>query len=197
MPCHVSRDGGIPQRCEARATAAAMWATRGIGSHDSVAGEQPVPLAVKQMVEEAIAPAVPRNWGTSEPFAAQDNDAPFSGLPFRPAVASAFLYTPLLCWDLCTFAGAVFSTVLANEVKELPSSDELLHLARTLVTARIVQSIITPGGMELPDEMDLDDEDCWTAEEVQTQGTALARLVAHCRMLVSTKSLNAWTGLDG
>ena len=59
-----------------------------------------------------------------------------------------------------------------------------------LITARIVQSIITPGGMEFPDEMDLDDE-VWTVEEVQTHGTALARIVAHCRMLVSSKSLIA------
>lgn len=32
MPCHVSRDGVLPHRCEARATAAAMWASKGIGS---------------------------------------------------------------------------------------------------------------------------------------------------------------------
>ena len=37
-PCHVSRDGGIPQRCEARATAAAMWATRGPNASGAAGG---------------------------------------------------------------------------------------------------------------------------------------------------------------
>jgi hypothetical protein len=66
-----------------------------------------------------------------------------------------------------------------------------------LLIGRIIQAIVTPRGVLIPDEMELDDEDCWNDQEIQTEGTALAKLVAHCRTVVATKSLKVATGLVG
>jgi Proteolysis_6 C-terminal len=198
LPCHVSRDGVIPQRCEARATAGAMWAVKGVGTAEVEPGDPPVPLVIRRVIGgPANGPGIPRGWGTIDCFTASAESENRLRTPFRLGVGCAYLYVPMLAWDLCTLAGALFSSVLVNDLKDLPTSEELLHIARVLTTARIVQAMITPGGIQLPDEMELGDEDCWSAEEVQTQGTALARLLAHCRTIVSTKSLNAGTGLVG
>lgn len=172
MPCHVSRDATIPQRCEARATASAMWAVQ---TNDNQ--RAPVPRAVRHFPTNPL----PSEWGTRSPLANPQNDD-----PFRPFVASCFLYLPLLSWDMNTFAAALYSTTLASH--EAPSSRVLVSIARSLLVGRLVQAIVTPHGFDVPSESELDEEDCWDPNEVNTQGLALAQLVAHCKSMVETKS---------
>jgi Proteolysis_6 C-terminal len=190
LPCHLSRDGAIFQRCEARATAAAMWAVKGKGTEiepTTDVSDPPAPFSIQQLFIEGtnshhgIAPG----WGTIDP----QRDPKV--IPFRPAVASGFLYLPLLSWDLHIFAGAAFSSLLSNEVADLPSAEELMHLAHRLLVARIVQCAVTPGGLELPDEMELDDDDTalFNENEREREGRALATLVIHCRAVVGLQSL--------
>ena len=180
VPSHVARDGTIPQQCEARATAAAMWAVKGLGKDSSGPDEVPAPLAVQQ-----IAVAIHDGWGTMNPLIDVSQSVPTA---FRPGIATGFLYVPLLSWDLCTLSAVFFSTLLANPVEELPSSGEILSLTRSLVAGRIVQAVITPWGLDEPDIMDLNEEDCWSQEEVQTQGAGLVQLVAHCRAFLKSKT---------
>ena len=193
MPCHVARDGVIPQRCEARAAAAAMWATKGLGSSERVRGEPPAPLAVSQVIKSGLAP-IAKGWGNMNPFV--DKAQGSFGTPFRPAVASAYLYKPLLTWDLCTLAGAAFSAFLATDVKSLPTSEELLLLARHLLVGRMIQAIVTPSGLAIPDESDVEDEDFWEGNETEKEGNALKWLVGHCRSMVNKKSVTVLEGLD-
>ena len=200
MPCHVSRDGMISQRHEARAAAAAMWTVRGLGTECKAGGEPPVPLALEKMYTSTSQkpPDISKNWGTMSPSihasAVEKADASEQMTPFRPAVASAFLYTPLLAWDLNTLAGAIFSSMLLNEVNDLPGSRDLLNTARLLLIGRIVQAIITPHGFDTPDSMDLDDEDeeaRWDSEEMKKEGEALSKLVVHCRAMIQSKRLDS------
>ena len=179
VPCHVARDGTIPQQCEARATASAMWAMKGLGRDSAEAGEVPAPLAIQQLPPNC---SIQAGWGTLDSFV-EATESLASSL-FRPGVASGFLYLPLLSWDLYTFSASLFSTLLANPLREIPSSEEILVLARTLVAGRIVQAIITPGGFEEPGTMDLDEDDCWSTDETVTQGKAIAKLVSHCRTFI-------------
>ena len=205
LPCHVARDGVLSLRCEARATAAGMWATKGcIGgaqkSSSPNSNNPTVPLAVRNVLASVVPPLrMPDIWGSSDPCLPVATQA--TGVlsdPFCLGIASGYMYTPLLSWDLNTFSGAVFSALLLQDVCALPNSRELLQVMRMLMCARIVQAIALPGGFELPGEDDLDDEECWeTDEEVQTQGAALLRLVAHIRAAVSTQCLNPNTGLLG
>jgi len=201
MPCHVSRDGELSHRSQARAVAAGMWTVEGLGSTQTTKGEPPAPMAINQLFSAIPSniPAIPSNWGTMSPFVS-DQDASDSNslsVPFRPGIASGFLYTPLLAWDLNTLGGAVFSSLLLNDVKSLPSADELLHVAHLLLAGRIVQAVITPGGVVIPDVMELDEEDCWSEEEIQTEGPALVKLVAHCHNMVKTQSLQMATAATG
>ena len=199
LPCHVARDGQISQRSEARASAAAMWIAKGIGSQAKKTGEPPAPLAISRVADaiksEKKAP-LSSEWGTLDPFAFGPESSQGSA-PFRPAVACPFLYTPLLAWDLNTFAGAMFSTVLANDVADLPTSEDLLFLAQVLLVSRMIQAAVTPGGLVLPDEMDADCSDTWTAANVAKEGDALSSLVAHSRNKVRSKSLAASSSLGG
>lgn len=198
MPSHVSRDGIISQRSEARATATAMWLVRGLGTQHNISGEPPVPLAISSFQAKAfgmneIAP----DWGTLNPFtpnADHTNQNAFT-LPFRPGVACAFLYTPLLAWDLSTYAGAMFSSLLVNDVGDLPNSEEILQIVRLLLLSRIIQSIITPGGFVLVNDVEEEDIEDWSADETEIQGSFLSKLVSHCRNMVKTRSLDAETNL--
>lgn len=198
MPCHVSKDGILPHRCEARATSAAMWTLKGFGSAEvNASDEPPAPMPVSRLLEAGL-PAIPRNWGSMDPFVESSSvKSPDKVLrePFRPAVASSFLYKPLLVWDLNTFAGAIFSTLLTNDIADLPTSEELLHLAQTLVVARMIQAIVTPYGFEEPDEMDVDDDEFWAQQDVKKEGTALAKLVGHCRAMEKNRCLDLGAGL--
>jgi hypothetical protein len=180
IPCHVSRDGVLPHRCEARATASAMWALKGVGSSTGNRGVPPTPLAVNRLIKAGY-PAVPNDWGTMSPFVIATGQDRVIRTPFRPGVASAYLYKPLLLWDLCTLSGAILSSVLANNPEELPSSEEILHIGQLLAAARMIQVLVTPYGVEVPDEMDLDIDDCWSHEESTKQSEAMARLFSHCR----------------
>jgi len=87
--------------------------------------------------------------------------------------------------------------LILHDIKGLPNSAELLQVTRQLLCARIVQAIVVPGGLELPPEDELDDEECWTQDEINSQGMALTRLVAHCRAMVKNRCLDPNSGLVG
>ena len=197
MPSHVAKDGTIPLRCEARATAAAMWAVKGLACDQNTNTEPPAPFAITQLFSEnRNHPPIPSNWGSLSPFS-EANNANEYGLPSRLGVACGYLYTPLLAWDMCTFTGAILSCSLSTITTNLLTSEEILRVANSLLLARIVQAIVTPQGFEIPDEMDLDDEECWTNQEVSVQGLALSKLVAHCRAVGQNDTLDMPTGLLG
>ena len=197
MPCHVARDGMLSQRHEARAAAAEMWVSRGLGTQSEAVGDPPVPLAIKQVFRDTSSrpPDIEPNWGSLSPTV--DEESP-SQIPFRPAVATAFLYTPLLAWDLNTLAGAVFSSILLNKNDDLPDSEDILNCARILITGRMIQTLITPHGFDSIDGMEIDEEDeegRWDPQEMQKESEALARLYSHCRARVLTGSLDSDAGL--
>jgi len=236
MPCHVSRDGTLSQRHEARATAAEMWVIQGLGTEIrtdssevtqgntiSLFADTPVPLAIQQ-VHSLTGSTMPRNWGTIfSSFVDAEADAPvplaiqqvrsltgsdiprnwgtvFSSSlfnpneivpPFRPGVASTFLYMPLLSWDFNTLSGAIFSAMLARSDETPPSSIELLLAAKLLIIGRVVQAIITPSGYELCEEDDeYEYEEFWSEDEIEKESEALAKLIQFCRSCVQSLSVN-------
>ena len=202
MPCHVARDGMISQRHEARAAAAAMWAMKGNGTRNPAQVEPPVPYAVKQVELKTYGnPAeIPSQWGTLDPLVPLASTSGNcmnldSSLPFRPGVASSFLYMPLLAWDLNTLAGATFSTMLATNLDHAPTATEFLQAARLLLFGRVVQAIVTPSGLDTSVVVD-DDEllEFWPDEEqLQKEKKALATVVLHCRKVLSARSLDVQT----
>jgi len=140
-------------------------------------------------------PDIEPNWGNISPTV--DEESP-SIIPFRPAVATAFLYTPLLAWDLNTLAGALFSSILLNRNDDLPDSKDILNCARILITGRMIQTLITPHGFDSIDGMEIDEEDeegRWDPKEMQKESEALAKLYSHCRARVLTGSLDGDAGL--
>jgi hypothetical protein len=183
IPCHVARDGQLSKRSEARASAAAMWTIKGLGTQRKKRSDPPAPLAISKISETLkktdFSEIVP-GWGTLDPHACGLDNAP-PKLPFRPAVACAFLYTPLLAWDLNTMAGALFSSILANDIQDLPTSQELLYLAQSLLVSRIIQSIITPGGIVPSSDADVDDSMAWCLQDIEKEGSALSQLALQCR----------------
>jgi len=191
-PCHVARDGMLSQRHEARCTAAAMWTVKGVGNAEPTNGEPPVPLAVNRIVSTSSneQPEIERNWGTLSPFV--KNEGLSSMSLFRPGIASAYLYTPLLAWDLNSLAGAIFSTVLLNRVEELPSSPEILKIGQILIIGRLVQAMVTPHGFEAPSGMDMDEEDeegRWGPGEMEKEGKALLKLLSHSKDKIKSSTL--------
>jgi hypothetical protein len=184
IPCHVARDGQLSKRSEARASAAAMWTIKGLGTQRKKRSDPPAPLAISK-VSEALKKThfteIVPGWGTLDPHACGFDTAP-PPLPFRPAVACAFLYTPLLAWDLSTMAGALFSSILANDIQDLPTSQELLYLAQSLLVSRIIQAIVTPGGVvPCNDGADVDESMAWSLQDVEKEGSALSQLALQCR----------------
>ncbi|CAB9509609.1 protein ligase UBR1 [Seminavis robusta] len=197
IPCHVARDGQISKRSEARASAAAMWTVKGLGTQRRKRTDPPAPLAVAKVfdsIKKKYEPAdVNPGWGTLDPQGCGSDPR----TPFRPAVASAFLYTPLLAWDLSTFSGAMFSAVLVNDVAALPTSKELLYLAQSLLVSRMIQAIITPGGIVPGSEMDIDGDGMeWPQQDIQREGSALLQLATRCRNKVTEVALQGSTFLD-
>ncbi|GKY92493.1 hypothetical protein MPSEU_000219700 [Mayamaea pseudoterrestris] len=186
MPCHVARDGALLQRCEARATASEMWTVKGIGTESNRKDEPPTPLAVNQLLMLGL-PHVQRDWGSTNPYVSQVRDD--FAAPFRPGIAAAFLYKPLLIWDLHSLAGAIFSSVLANNLYDLPSSGDLCNIAQILLLARLIQAISTPFDICLSLEAEDDEESCWSVTEQMSEGTALTTLVTYCRSMITKKSL--------
>jgi len=146
----------------------------------------PKPLSISR-VERNLATELEPDWGTLDPTKA-DVGGP-SGVPFRPAVANAFLYVPLLAWDLNTLAGGLFSCLLSNPNSDpCISCNELLHSAKVLLVARLVQVLSTPNGY-LPtsyshddDFDDFDDEKkSWDQDKKTNEAAAINRLLATCK----------------
>jgi len=254
MPCHVSRDGMLSQRHEARATAAAMWAVKGIGyspkhktslDQFTATSESPRPQSVSDdhlllsssssptgdsqkkdalvgstlSTETAALPTpycirsfglsngsselqdLKAAWGSMDPFKGSLSDlgeqesSSKDPLPFRPAVASAFLYVPLLAWDMNTLAGAVFSSLLSNPDGSQPvKSDDLLFASQTLLIGRLIQVLITPNGFDplrsTASATSYEDEDemIWSDEELSRERISLNNLLTYCRKLVNHRS---------
>jgi len=193
IPCHVSRDGTLSQRHEARACATGMWAVKGLGAalHDNQAlqgsdGEgthiPSTPLAIRQILTRANGPMPMLNsgWGTMQTAVCTNEMG--ADLPFRPAIASAYLYVPLLAWDMNTFAGALFSAILGNVGDALPTSSDLLFAAQIMLVAKMIQTMITPFGFELGNEDDDEDYllDFWLDQEIESEGEALCKLFRFC-----------------
>ena len=158
----------------------------------------PKPLSIYR-AEKNLASELVGNWGTLNPFELESQmKEGGTQLPFRPAVASAFLYVPLLAWDLNTFAGALFSSVLSNPGSEPGvGTFELIQSAKLLLIARLIQVLATPGGFlftdskdeEEFDDFDDEEEDCWDDAKKKTEAKAINDLLSTCRKLVhnSTK----------
>lgn len=194
MPSHVARDGMLSQRHEARAVAAAMWCILGHGTQRNESEGDgntlpPVPLAIRliQMAAVGSSPSIPEQWGTMDCYLSKDDDT--KARPFRPGVAAAFLYTPLLAWDMNTLAGAVFTTMTASRTG-LRAAD-LLVAARTIIVGRMVQVMTTPNGCGVGPDDDDEDQlfDHWTENDVKSEGIALSRLFSICKEMVETRSL--------
>jgi hypothetical protein len=156
----------------------------------------PKPLAVYR-VERNLGVELGADWGTLDPFKIKSGQPK---TPFRPAVASAFLYVPFLGWDLNTFAGAVFSSLLS------PSSragiKELLQAARVLYVGRLVQVLSTPSGFlvgnSAPEEDydDFDDEPVWNDVKRKNETASIKKLLALCRGSLPSKIEPDCSGMD-
>jgi hypothetical protein len=196
IPCHVARDGTIPLNSDAKAAAAVMWTLRGLSFDQSSTTEPPIPLAVRQFLgSQQCLDSPPSIPGTLCPFIDIEQSQPPD--IYLPGVASGFLYTPLLGWDLYTLSGGVMSTILANRNSSLPTSDLVLSLGHLLLVGRIVQAIITPGGVDIVDEMEVDDEDCWTPDEIDEEGSSYVKLFVHCREMLVSKCVVVSNELKG
>jgi hypothetical protein len=190
LPCHVSSDETLSARQEARATAAAIWAVKGFvpssvstdasdDSNKDILKDPPFPFSVRQV--PSFADILSKPWGTLSPHDVVNVDAM---IPFRPALATAFLYVPLLAWDLNTLAGALFSSLLSCPSTSLQS---LCATARVLLVGRLVQSITTPNSLN---------RDFKSAGEIlqETQfdkvqeNEALRSLIKHCRSITNPSS---------
>ena len=186
MPCHVSRDGTLSHRSEARCTTAAMWAVRGIGSDEGSEDNPPTPLAVRRMFKAAGEKALSRGWGTMNPTIEDHTKT----VPYRPFIASSFLYVPLLGWDLNTLTGAMFSTFLANSAEDLPTSAEILYLSRSLILGRLIQAILSPSRNRHLDPDEIDVDFCWDPSEIDEEGKALSKLIGHVKSMISSRCKN-------
>ena len=117
--------------------------------------------------------------------------------PFRPGVASSFLYMLLFAWDLNTLGGAVFSAMVATDHDQLPSATEFLQAARVLLFGRLVQAVVTPGGFDSSTDVDYDELlDFWSDEELQKQKDSLVKVVTHCRKVLKARSLDVQAVTD-
>ena len=145
----------------------------------------PTPLSISR-AEKNLGITLESDWGIANPFHIKPNSQ--TKAPFRPAVASAFLYVPLLAWDLNILAGAVFSSLLSGS-KSTPqvTCNELLQSAKILLVGRLAQVLLLPGGFVDPengtaDPMDYDDYDGqWDGAKTAKEGAALKRLLVFCR----------------
>ena len=185
IPCHVSRDGTLSRRHEARATAAQIWVIKGVNmtlnesleeSNTTEDKESKLPTPFTPMCIRNIPNyqyKLPKSWGSME-VDASIQDAKV----FRPALASGFLYIPLLSWDLNTFAGALFSTLLSS--KDL-ASETFCDAVRILLVARMVQVLITPNALHesvnnVSFECDIN---------VEKEIKSLVGLFQHCNVLIN------------
>lgn len=147
----------------------------------------PKPLALYR-AERNLKLDLKSDWGILDPFKIESGQ---KKTPFRPAVASAFLYVPLLGWDLNTLAGAVFSSLLS--ASSSAGMKEILQAARILYVGRLAQVLSTPGGFLLgnsdPEEDfdDFDDEPGWDSAKKKNESASLKELLTFCRDLLPGK----------
>ena len=130
-----------------------------------------------------------KKWGSLDPFC-QNKMSSLAQTPFRPAVASAFLYVPLLAWDLNILAGAVFSSLLSNgKSNPCVSLNELLQSARVLLLGRLIQVLSTPDGFlasvdnsqEEEEYDDFEEDNVWDDAKRKSEATAIKNLLLFCR----------------
>jgi hypothetical protein len=211
LPCHVARDGALSPRGDARAVATTMWILGGLKIHStetvvktlSPSGADagpPMPLSARKLLEDEhnySEAQISQNFGTSSPMMylrlrakhADLSNQTFIAPPFRPGVASGYLYMPLLAWDLNTYSGAIVSALLHSGGATL---EDLLSSAHILLAARIVQALVSPNGYKLnehdesghfgPDQTD--DFPEFSIKDLLYESNALLQLKAHCLRLI-------------
>jgi len=227
MICHVSKGDTIAPTLEARAVAAAMWTITGstpvlsgrsrvtmnvesspevevseVGNdvaQNDVGCSQPLPVLPPKPLsicraERNLAVEIETTWGTLDPFKAGAN-------PFRPAVASAFLYVPLLAWDLNILAGAVFSSLLSNTTSNVcVSCNELLQSARVLLLGRLIQVLATDGFLTASSAQeeynDSDKKEFWNDAMTIKEAVALRDLLALCKKILTNGAMLSVSCLD-
>eukprot|EP00804_Cyclotella_cryptica_P008773 CCRYP_015624-RA/>CCRYP_015624-RA protein AED:0.01 eAED:0.01 QI:221/1/1/1/0.6/0.66/6/2355/3495 len=156
----------------------------------------PKPLSIYR-TEKSLGVELDPNWGTLNPFDLEcrikDGEAQ---IPFRPAVASAFLYVPLLAWDLNTFAGGLFSSLLSNFTSDpCVSSTELIQSSQLLLTARLIQVLAVPDGFLCTnrDEDNIDGfddvDDCWDDAKKKREANAIKNILSLCRKYLPSSTL--------
>jgi hypothetical protein len=156
----------------------------------------PKPLALYR-VERNFSIELGADWGTLDPFKIEAGQ---KKTPFRPAVASAFLYVPLLGWDLNTLAGAVFSSLLSTS--STAGVEELFQAARILYVGRLAQVLTTPNGFVLgnssPEEDydDFDDEPGWDEAKKKNESASIKELLAFCRGSLPSKIEPEYSEID-
>ncbi len=183
LPCHLAKDETLTVRHEARSIAAQIWIVKGMSTPKSRSSESnvpsegdvlpPPPLCVRQ------APGLDNlkeSWGSMHPSQAIKDALEV----FRPALANGVLYMPLLSWDLTTFAGAVFSSLLATETTRY---EDLSNAASIILVARMIQVLVTLDACEsLSDDGDLSFEG---AIDTTKEGQAIVKLYDHCKTIIS------------
>lgn len=144
----------------------------------------PKPLSIYR-AEKNLAIELGPKWGTLDPFKVKSKN--LHQKPFRPAVASAFLYVPILAWDLSILAGAVFSSLLSNSNSSpCVSCCELLQSARVLLMGRLIQVLSTPDGFLTSNNTrddcdDSDDDQYWDDAKKRKEASAIKDLLLFCR----------------
>ena len=93
----------------------------------------PTPLSVRKIPD---CEKLRKGWGSMRP----SDIIGSKGIIFRPALASGFLYLPLLSWDLTSFAGAIFSSLLSSDKVQC---QDLFGAARILMMSRMVQVLVS------------------------------------------------------
>ena len=185
-PCHVSRDETLSSRHEARAISAQIWAVKG-GSYMEKQ-ESSSDITVKTGETKLPTPPVPmcisnipghqeklnKPWGCMDQTKEAMNEMPL----FSPALASGYLYMPLLSWDLNTFAGAVFSTLLSSKNLE---PQAFCDTACILLVARLIQVLITSRNFKMDDE----NVSFECEMNIENEKTGLVSLLRHCNVLIN------------
>ena len=149
LPCHVSKDESLSLRHEARAVSSQIWAIKAssnviVEDCDTALALPPPPLSVRKVPG---CENLKSGWGSMTPSEAMKKKL----LPFRPALATGFLYIPLLSWDMTTLAGAVFSSMLSSDNLQV---QDLHHIARTLLVGRMVQVLVTLNDREVVENVE-------------------------------------------
>ena len=188
IPCHVSRDESLSVRHEARATAAQIWSLKNGKSIDAETASEG-----NDKESSLPSPSVPKcirnipdykdilndDWGTMDLHEGISSKKKV----FKPVFASGFLYMPLLSWDLNTFAGAIFSSLLSTQNLSQQSFGDA---AKILLVARIVQVITTPIVFKGPQESHSLEADL----DIEKENEAIKFLVAHCNSFLHPNTKN-------